>query len=164
MSFNMWQPKLTQKRLYPCRVQKVKCLCFIPVADMAAVTLLWDYTCADWDMNQVCLRTCSAHRCRLSHASADRWAPSLVPPSLVSPFFPIPWLAIRILSLLLKSHFIEVWLINKKLYKFTVHNLMNLEIIMYLWNHHDNLCHKHIYQLQKFPPALFINYYYYYLW
>ena len=33
---------------------------------------------------------------------------------------------------------------------------MFLDLSMYQWNHHHNLCHKHIYHLQKHPPAFII--------
>lgn len=43
----------------------------------------------------------------------------------------------------------------QKLYAFNIYKLMSLEISIYLWNHHYNLCHKHIIT-SKFSPTLFI--------
>ena len=33
---------------------------------------------------------------------------------------------------------------------------MILDVSMYQWNHHHNLCRKHIHHLQKLPPAFII--------
>ena len=45
---------------------------------------------------------------------------------------------------------------RKKQYIFNVYDLMSLDVIIHLWNHHQNLCHKHIYHFKKCPSAFFI--------
>lgn len=54
------------------------------------------------------------------------------------------------------NHFTEEGLPCKKLYVIKAHNLMSLEISVYLWNHRHNLCCNHIHHLQKFTPTFFI--------
>lgn len=50
------------------------------------------------------------------------------------------------------NHFIEIQLPYKKLDIVNVHKLMNSEISIHPWNHHQNLSHKHICHLQNFLP------------
>lgn len=54
------------------------------------------------------------------------------------------------------DHLIEAWMTYQELYIFNVCTLMILDVSIYQWNHHHNLCRKHIHHLQKLPPAFII--------
>ena len=53
------------------------------------------------------------------------------------------------------NSFIEVKMIYKELHIFNIYNLMSLKVSKHPWNLHQNLSHKQIYHLQKFPLILF---------
>ena len=58
---------------------------------------------------------------------------------------------------LINNHVFDVWLIYKELYLFNVYSLISLEISMHSWNHHHNVCDKHIHYLRILPlPSAFI--------
>ena len=63
-----------------------------------------------------------------------------------------------------KSHSIQVWLTYKTLCIFNVYTQMSLQLSIHPWNHHHDLCHKHVHRLQESPPTLFIIIVFLFLW
>lgn len=84
---------------------------------------------------------------------------SLISKSLYGNFIFLFWYPLLSCSslLFLNFYFILFHIFNiHQAYTINTYNFMGLVISIHTWNHQHSQCHKPIYHLQKFSPALFI--------